>query len=140
MFKVYSGFADIGNGTSRMGEIVIAPIDLILAFGQPGESDGYKVSGEYTFHDEESGIVFTMYDWKSTSLYDSDYPSPEQLWSSNTPITINIGGNHKGDVEEFKRLILSHIKWIKTGKPFEQHVIGIANPVGLFLPIKAEEA
>lgn len=140
MFKVYSGFADVGNGTSRMGEILIAPVDLILAFGQPGESDGFKVSGEYTFHDEKSDVVFTMYDWKSTNLYDSEYPSPEELWSMTKPIHINIGGNHKGDVEEFKRMVLDHIKWVKTGKPFEKEVIGIAQPVGLFLPGKSEEA
>jgi hypothetical protein len=139
MFKVYSGYADVGNGTSRMGEIKVAPMDLILAFGKPGESDGYKVSGEYTFHDEESGVVFTMYDWKMTNLYDSNYPSPEKLWASTKPVTINIGGNHKGNIEEFKRLIKEHIQWVKTGKPFEKEVIGIAAPVGLFLTQKVEQ-
>ena len=140
MFRVYSGYVDVGNGTSGMGNIQVAPADLVLAFGQPGESDGFKVSGEYTFHDEESDVVFTMYDWKSTSLYDERAQSPEQFWAQTKPTTINIGGNHKGDIEQFKRMILDHIKWVKTGKPFEKEVIGIAQPVGLFLPGPKEEA
>lgn len=138
MFKVYSGYADLddkGGGTSRMGQMEIAPTDLVLAFGSPGESDGYKVSGEYTFHDEESGVVFTLYDWKSTSLYDDSLPSPEELWAETGLVQINIGGNHKGDVEEFKRMIRQHIEWVKTGKPFETEVIGLPNATsGLFLP------
>ena len=134
MFKVYSGYADVGNGTSGMGNIQVAPADLVLAFGQPGESDGFKVSGEYTFHDEESDIVFTMYDWKRTNLYGGQTaPSPEEFWAQTKPTTINIGGNHKGDIEQFKRMVIDHIKWVKTGKPFEKEVIGIAQPVGLFL-------
>jgi hypothetical protein len=122
-----------------MSEIMVAPMDLILAFGQPGSSDEYKVSGEYTFHDEESDVVFTMYDWKSTNLYDSDYPSPEELWATTEPIMINIGGNHKGNVEDFKAKVLQHIKWVKEGgKQLEKEVLEIANPVGLYLPGKAE--
>lgn len=142
MFKVYRGYADVdgsNDGTSRMGDMMIAPADLVLAFGQPGESDGHKVSGEYTFHDEESGVVFTLYDWKSTSLYDSSGPSPDKFWSKTIPVPINIGGNHKGGVEEFKQMIKSHIQWVKTGKPFEQEVIGLANPTGLFLTGASDE-
>lgn len=138
MFKVYKEWfvhRDLANGTSRMSEMLIAPADLILAFGSPGESDGYKVSGEYLFHDEKNSVVFTMYDWKSTNLYDDDDLSPKEFWSQTTPVQINIGGNHKGDVEEFKRMIKQHIEWVKTGKPFETEVMGLTNPSsGLFLP------
>ena len=142
MFKVYKEWIihrDLANGTSRMSEMLIAPADLILAFGSPGESDGCKVSGEYLFHDEKNGVVFTMYDWKSTSLYDERAQSPEQFWAQTKPTTINIGGNHKGDIEQFKRMVIDHIKWVKTGKPFEKEVIGIAQPIGLFLPGREEQ-
>lgn len=137
MFRVYSGYAEVGNGTSRMSDMLVVPSDLVLAFGKPGESDGYKVSGEWTFHDEQNGIVFTLYDWKCTSLYDSDLPDPEDLWAMITPVYINIGGNHKGNVEEFKAMIRTHIEWVKTGKPFEEQVLELSAPA-LFLPGKAE--
>lgn len=137
MFRVYSGYAEVGNGTSRMGEIEIPPADLIMAFGKPGESDGYKVSGEWTFHNEESNVVFTLYDWKSTSLYDDECPSPKELWAMTEPVRINIGGNHKGNVEEFKSMVRTHVEWVKTGKPFEEQVLELSAPA-LFLPGKAE--
>lgn len=120
-----------------MGEIMVAPSDLVLAFGKPGDSDEYKVSGEWTFHDKQNDIVFTLYDWKCTSLYESGYPSPEELWATTTPVYINIGGDHKGNVEEFKAMIRTHIEWVKTGKPFEEQVLELSAPA-LFLPGKAE--
>jgi hypothetical protein len=38
--------------------------------------------------------------------------------------TFNIGGNHKGDIDEFKQWILATIKYAKVGKPFEKIVLG----------------
>lgn len=137
MFRVYPGYQTVpetvDDGTSRMGEIMVAPADLVRAFGPPGESDEHKVSGEWTFYNEKTGVIFTVYDWKMTSLYDEEYPSPEQLWSSEEEVQINIGGNHKGDVEEFKRLILQQIQWVKTGKPFEEQILNIPGGQSLFL-------
>jgi hypothetical protein len=91
MFKL-SQDADI-NGTHRVGEITCAPATLVEKFGQPQASDGYKVSGEYTF-ENEAGEVFTLYDWKSTSLYDDDFgsPSPGAFWRQASPQQFNIGG------------------------------------------------
>jgi hypothetical protein len=125
MFKVANDWDHpaMGNGTSRMGEMQVSYKDLVLAFGEPMESDGYKVSGEWIFIDEDNGEVFTIYDWKSTNLYDSDAPSVETFRSLNHPVTFNIGGNHKGSVEEFKSLILTQIEYVKCGKPFEQIVL-----------------
>ena len=42
------------------------------------ESDEYKVSGEWIF-ESETGDVVTLYDWKSTDLYDTDLPSVEEF-------------------------------------------------------------
>ena len=53
------------------------------------------------------------------------------------PVTINIGGCHQGDVEEFKAMIKTHVEWVKTGKPFEEQVLGSSAPT-LFLPGKVE--
>lgn len=123
MFRV-CGDMDNVDGTSRMGEMNVKYKDLILAFGQPQESDGYKVSGEWVFIEDESGEVFTIYDWKMTELYDSDGLSVDELRTQDKVVTVNIGGNHKGDVERFKCLILAQIEFVKVGKPFEQLVLG----------------
>ena len=48
-------------------------------FGEPHESDNYKVSGEWSFHQPGTKHCFAVYDWKSTNLYDIRYPSVEEF-------------------------------------------------------------
>ena len=81
------------NGTHLQDSIMVAPQALVAAFGEPGESDGYKVSGEYVFRSDE-GEVFTLYDWKMTTLYDgANTLRPHDLWDLESPIEFHIGGN-----------------------------------------------
>ena len=81
------------TGTCRQSEIKASPSRLIEVFGQPVECDGYKVSGEYIFEDEE-GSVFTVYDWKATTLYDPAYGvTPIAFWNETTPVWFNVGGS-----------------------------------------------
>ena len=95
--------------TSHRGEIKIEPKRLVDEFGPPGEGDGYKVSGIYAFTDD-AGNVYTLYDWKATSLYDdalepgeeSFVTTPEEFWGNWNPETLNIGGRDGCDVEAFK--------------------------------------
>jgi len=101
MFKL-SQDADT-NGTHLQDHVVLAPAALIEKFGQPQESDGYKVSGEYSF-ENEAGEVFTLYDWKWTDLYDSDGVPVDEFWNSWTPIQFNIGG---------KSLAFDFVTWLK---------------------------
>tara|TARA_A200000159_G_scaffold163425_1_gene189606 strand:- start:448 stop:768 length:321 start_codon:yes stop_codon:yes gene_type:complete len=95
------------NGTHRQSEVKIAPARLIEIFGQPVECDGYKVSGEYIFEGPD-GQVFTLYDWKCTTLYDPYYGvSPQDFWSQTIQRDFNIGGHsYAGDfVEWLKRKV-----------------------------------
>ena len=81
------------NGTHRQSEIEVAPARLIEVFGQPIACDGYKVSGEYVFENQE-GDVFTLYDWKATTLYCPDYGvTPSDFWSQTCRRDFNIGGH-----------------------------------------------
>src|SRR5438034_8774182 len=90
--------ADV-NGTYHIGKILVPPKRMVELFGPPREVDRYKVSGSYAFTDER-GNVFTVYDWKVTSLYsdsidegeESLLPSPEEFWSCETPEELMIGG------------------------------------------------
>jgi hypothetical protein len=82
------------NGTHRVGTVLLAPAFLVERFGPPLEADGYKVSGQYVFGDG-TGAVFTLYDWKETTLYhggDSDCPTPQQFWEDPSPGVFHIGG------------------------------------------------
>ena len=80
------------DGGCLKGYFKIAPSRLVEKFGEPEEVDEYKVSGQITLK-TRSGIKFYLYDWKCTSLYDYDYQSPQQLWSSNKEFNFHIGGN-----------------------------------------------
>lgn len=136
MFKVYSyDTCPDMNRVSRMGQAEFVFSDLVLAFGMPGKSDEYKVSGEWVFHNSETNECFTIYDWKKTNLYDSDAPSIQQFRANPNPQVFNIGGNHVGFVSDFIALVNAQIEWVNTHKPFEQIVIGETKPISpLFLP------
>ena|SRR5581483_10481158 len=100
--------ADI-DGTHKIGEIVLVARQLVDRFGPPEEGDGYKVSGEYRFEDAQ-GCVYTIYDWKETTLFDDGVeegeepsaPTPEEFWGNENPTTFQIGGREANDVEAFK--------------------------------------
>ena len=93
----------LANGTHRIYEVMVSPARLVEVFGKPMESDGYKVSGEYLFVGDNDE-VFTVYDWKSTSLYDPDLNSPEQFWSYSSPEYFSVGG--KSDPDSFVTWLL----------------------------------
>jgi len=90
--------------TTEQGRIEISPKRLTEVFGQPSVSDGYKTSGQYVFT-SESGDVFTLYDWKSTSLYDDEMVSPEEFWDEIGQVDLEIGATSKNGVQEFKSFL-----------------------------------
>jgi len=101
----------IVNGTSYMGEVIIAPKKLIETFGKPDRSDEYKVCMEYAFVAiKNPNIVFTIYDWKSTSLYEKGYMSPEKFKNLETVYNFHIGGFSTDYIEEFKHWVLQCCK------------------------------
>tara|TARA_Y100000034_G_scaffold124946_1_gene173820 strand:+ start:3910 stop:4230 length:321 start_codon:yes stop_codon:yes gene_type:complete len=95
--------ADIA-GTSFGGTIEIAPTRLNELFGKPEEGDSYKISGLYIFKDWGDNVV-TLYDYKCTSLYDSYYPDPEELWSSDEPYGFHIGACTSEIAERFAAIL-----------------------------------
>jgi hypothetical protein len=95
------------NGTSLAGYVDIAPATLVEVFGEPQQSDGYKVSGEYYFTDSE-GNTYTVYDWKYTTLYDPEYMRPSELWAMTTPYQFHIGAAG-GDWEAFREWLLAEV-------------------------------
>jgi hypothetical protein len=77
------------DGTHQFGEVAIPPASIVRCFGQGCESDGFKVSRRWVFR--KGNLIFTLYDWKSTDLYDSDMWSPELLWKCEEPFDLHVG-------------------------------------------------
>lgn len=109
------------GGTYFRDRIMVSPKRLVEVFGPPLGGDGYKVSGTYAFTDE-AGHVFTVYDWKETSLFDdglregeeSSAPTPEEFWGNWNPEVLHIGGRDAGDVEAFKQWLTEQLAGTET--------------------------
>jgi len=101
--------ADSG-GTCLQGHVELVPRRLVEKFGYPSESDSYKSSGEYTFRGED-GEVWTLYDWKSTTLYAPDGIHPDELWASDEVFEFHVGGN--APASDF-------IDWLKHTVKYDQ--------------------
>ena len=86
-------------GTWLCGEVVANYSELAEVFGHAQMADGYKISGEWIFESEDGDIV-TLYDWKETCLYDSDYPSVSDFRNS-CGANFHIGANSKEVAKQF---------------------------------------
>ena len=97
---------DKGDGTHRQTEIQATYRELVELLGEPYEGDGYKVSGEWVMQDSEGNIV-TVYDWKSTRLYDNDksLPTVRQFRAEKYPVQFNIGGHCAIAAENFRHYL-----------------------------------
>jgi hypothetical protein len=86
------------DGTFLIGNIRLAPGDLMRVFGNPSPGDMYKVTGEYAFTGPND-TRFTLYDWKyGHSVWDK---------SSHDPIELNIGGD-----ESSYEYLGDFLKWL----------------------------
>lgn len=97
-------------GCSKKDSIVLSYRDVAAVFGEAKFYGDEKVSGEWIFEDTETGEVFTLYDWKSTSLYSDSLPSVSEFRESG-PVTFNIGSRSTRDsVEKFKWFLVYSIR------------------------------
>lgn len=89
-------------GTALLAEVSLTPRYLALSYGPPDAGDGIRVSGIYAFV-SDAGEVFTVYDYKTTSLWDPDgsLPAPEAFWSSDDAVTLSVGGHSTSDYSAF---------------------------------------
>lgn len=94
-------------GTALLTEVELTPRYLGLSYGPPGPGGGNRVSGIYTFV-SDAGEVFTVYDYKSTSLWDPQggLPEPEVFWSSSDATTLSVGGHSGSDY-------LAFVQWLR---------------------------
>ena len=98
------------EGTCLQDHVTLLPKSIVSKFGDPEESDGYKVSGEYMFKRKETGDVYSLYDWKNTSLYDLDLIEPSEFWNSTEEYNFHIGSSRNRGIKSFKRWIIEYTK------------------------------
>ena len=99
------------GGTSLQGYATASPADVIKLFGEAEDGDGYKVSHEWTFQAvEKPNVIFTLYNWKNTNLYDGGFGvSPKEFGESTTPYEFHIGStreNYAQYEDDFKAWLL----------------------------------
>jgi hypothetical protein len=97
------------NGSSLRTYVSVSPTDLINWFGEPGDCDEYKVSMEWLFEDEEGNII-SLYDWKSTSLYDESLPSPQAARLQDTPYEFHVGSRSYEAAHNFVEWLSLRVK------------------------------
>ena len=112
MFRLDSAANTIG--ITEVGEVEVVPAALVERFGHPASGDDYKVSGEYVFTGTRDE-VFVLHDWKATSQWEDDLPSPAELWASPQLWEFSISSRDL-DPAEFRA-------WLITQLP-----VGMAKP------------
>lgn len=91
------------DGTHFYKEVVLIPSAVVRSFGEGLVSDLYKSSRDWIFR--KGPLVFTLYDWKSTSLYDSDMWSPDELWASTEPFDLHVGSKKPATIDDVDQFI-----------------------------------
>ena len=102
------------GGAYLVGEIEVAPRFLVERFGKPGPDDGIRVSGYYTFRAKD-GVIFTIHDYKSTTLWadDEGLPTPEEFWRLTEPVELSIGARGD-DPSKFRKWVLAEYRaWLE---------------------------
>ena len=87
-FETHNDISINSNGTCLQGYINAHYYDLLETFGEPTESDGYKVDAEWRIEFED-GTVATIYNWKN---------GPNYCGADGTPVEYitewNVGGKN----------------------------------------------
>lgn len=96
------------EGTAWAADFEAVPTRIVQRFGTPRDrADQFKISGRYIFVDDDHK-VFTLYDWKSTSLFDTSLPAPLRFWNSNEVQQFSVG-SLDDDASDFKRWLLQQL-------------------------------
>jgi hypothetical protein len=97
-YKILKSFDGV-NGSHRQGHIQTRYDDLVRMFGEPMESDGYKVDAEWVLKFDD-GKIATIYNWKNGRNYMGKY-GQDVFDITNW----NIGGHHEIVVNRIHEII-----------------------------------
>ena len=95
------------DATYWYADVVLAPAAVERRFGVARGGDDYKVSRHWVFR--KGDLVFTLYDWKSTNLYESGLLSPEEFWACEEPMDLHVGSKEPATQED----AAAFVRWIE---------------------------
>lgn len=105
---VYSPASEAdAHGTYWYAGVVLAPAAVARRFGAAHDGDSDKVSRHWVFR--KGDFVFTLYDWKSTNLYESGLLSPEKFWACEEPMDLHVGSKEPATKEN----AAAFVQWIE---------------------------
>ena len=106
------------SGTHLQGHITCNYEDIVKAFGQPNESDGYKSDAGWDIKWND-GTLSTIYNWKNGNNYNSDGTRTESI------VEWNVGG------KEIKALhyVLRQIKRSRNGHQSREGLEALMNSI-----------
>jgi hypothetical protein len=106
--------------------IELPPVFLKEVFGEPSQDSGYKASGCYKFTNG-SGELFTVYDWKATTLYfgpNSGTSTSEEFWSSEEFDVLHIGGREESNPSKFITWLINQYEEFRSAS-FSKDLINV---------------
>ena len=86
------------NGTHRYTDVFLPPAAVMRRFAAAGDGDHCKVSQYWVFR--KGDLVFTLYDWKSTNLYEGGLMSPDEFWACEEPLDLHVGSKEPATPED----------------------------------------
>lgn len=121
-----------------VGEFTASYASLVRLFGEPNsEGDGHKVSTEWRIKDKETGQLFSLYDWKATSLY-GDTCSTVEAFRALPSYAWHIGGTT--DPTAFTEWLQGSIAHLHTHDAFVKQFDAPSEPVKPFTLTKVDPA
>lgn len=90
-------------GTYLIGYFRATYKELENVLGKPESGDEYKSSTEWRV--EHLGKVFTIYDWKTTNLYECYLNSVENFRQCEIPCLWHIGGHNAEFFDSFIKVL-----------------------------------
>jgi len=95
--------------TSHVGVLHVAPLALVVTFGEPDNgATGSDSIGEY-YYKSENGDFFVVYSLDPDVTAENIEQTKHQFWSVNEPVPLSIGAKHDADVGDFKYWIRKQI-------------------------------
>ena len=96
--------SDVFTGGHLIGTVTCSYKTLVVAFGEPDEADGNKVSSEWSVKDTVTGDGFSLYDYEETVLYNSSGPTVEEFRALDS-YDWHIGGLKNIDFDALKEFL-----------------------------------
>lgn len=112
------------EGHTHWDRIDVVPTKLRKACGEGiiSQNDPH-MTRQWLF--TKGNRTFSVYDWKSTSLFDPKFPTPEAFWNSNKPVSLHLCGEDDDAAEADVNLLIEGLEGMCGDKSVDKLAKGI---------------